>query len=175
MDGLETLTDPVYVGNLGELGLTELRARRDRCSEAEVGLSYARRIVHGRLDIVGAERQRRLGADSGPGTSLLERLPAILAEHVHAPGNGRLPQILAPAEIDLGASHTVDVIAPLSKMGGIGELPDEELDRIEAGLIEFEHQVSEQRRELHRVIDKLQEEVIRRYRSGEADVNDLLR
>jgi hypothetical protein len=157
------------------LGLTELRARRDRCSEAEVGLSYARRIIHGRLDIVGAERQRRLGTPNAAGTSLVDRLPAILAEHVHAPGNGRLPQILAPAEVDLAASHMVDTIAPLAKMGSIDELSHEELDKIEAGLIEFERQVSERRHELHRVIDKLQEEVIRRYRSGEADVNDLLR
>ena len=175
---METLTDPAYTDNLEGLDLKELRGRRDRCSEAEVGLSYARRIVHGRLDIVGAERQRRLGVETGetgPGTSLVERLPAILAEHVHAPGNGRLPQILAPAEVDLGASNTLDLIAPLSKIGSIGDLPNDELDQIEARLVEFEKQVSEQRRELHRVIDRLQEEVIRRYRSGEADVNDLLR
>jgi hypothetical protein len=173
--GMDTLTDPAYTGNLGELGLAELRARRDRCSEAEVGLSYARRMIHGRLDLVGAERQRRLGADDSTEGSLVERLPSILAERVHAPGNGRLPQILAPAEVDLEASHNVDHIAPLSKMGIINELSDEELEHIATGLMEFEGQVSAQRRELHAVIDKLSEEIIRRYRSGEADVNDLLR
>jgi hypothetical protein len=172
--GMDTLTDPAFTGNLQELNLGELRARRDRCSEAEVGLSYARRIVHGRLDIVGAERERRSGTGAALG-SLVDRLPAILSEHVHAPGNGRLPRIMIPAEVDLEASHTVDTIAPLASMGTVSDLPDEELNRIEAGLVEFEHEVSAQRRLLHVVIDKLQEEVIRRYRSGEADVNDLLR
>jgi len=173
---MQTLTSPTYIENLANLDIAELRARRDRCSEAEVGLSYARRMVHGRLDIVGAERKRRTSTEGGAdGRSLIERLPSILGDHAHAPGNGRLPQIMAPGEADLAATREVDAIAPLARMGALGELTDDQLVAMEKGLVEVEVEVSGRRRELHTVFDKLQDEVIRRYRSGEADVNDLLR
>jgi hypothetical protein len=141
-----------------------------------VGLSYARRIVHGRLDLLHAEARRRSGADSEHGaSSLLEHLPEILADHVHAPGNGRLPLIMAPGEGDLDATRQVDAIAPLAMMGALGQVSEGELALVEAELVDLERQISGHRKELHEVFDKFQEEIIRRYRSHEADVNDLLR
>lgn len=172
---LETLTDPSFTEDLSALHISDIRARRDRCSEAEVGVSYARRMVHGRLDIVHAEQRRRQGEDDGDISSLVEQLPRILGENVHAPGNGRLPQIMAPAESDLVATREVDAVAPLAVMGRLERLSDEELTGLEANLTAIERRISGQRHQLHGVFDKLQEEIIRRYRSGEADVNDLLR
>jgi hypothetical protein len=173
---LEVMTAPAYTADLGKLDINEVRARRDGCSEAEVGLSYVRRLVQGRLDIIDAEIHRRgTGEGAVDVASLVAQLPEILADHVHAPGYGRLPQIMAPGDIELGDTLGLDAIAPLDSMGTLADLPDDELSAMEAALVEFERDVSRRRRELHGVFDKLQEEVIRRYRSGEADVNDLLR
>lgn len=176
---LEALTDPSYTERLSTLPIAEVRARRDRCSEAEVGVSYARRLVHGRLDIVHAEQRLRQGEGGSGGRgdihALVEQLPQILAENVHAPGNGRLPQIMAPGESDLVAAREVDAVAPLAVMGRLERLSDEELATLEGELHAVEQRISGQRHQLHDVFDKLQEEIIRRYRSGEADVDDLLR
>jgi hypothetical protein len=52
---------------------------------------------------------------------------------------------------------------------------NDDLVLVEGSLVDLEQRISGHRRELHDVFDRLQDEVIRRYRSGEADVNDLLR
>jgi hypothetical protein len=43
-----------------------------------------------------------------------------------------------------------------------------------AELEEFEREVSKTRRSMHVVLDRLKEEIVRRYRTGEANVDDLL-
>ena len=44
--------------DLFELSLDELRNRRDRSQAVENTLSYVRRLIHGRLDIVRGEPRR---------------------------------------------------------------------------------------------------------------------
>ena len=41
---------------LGELGLAEVRARRDDAAQEETDLSYLRRLLHARIDLVRAEQ-----------------------------------------------------------------------------------------------------------------------
>ena len=60
---LGELLQPVYLGDLTTRAMDEVRAMRAECQEVETGLSLLRRVVQGRLDIVGLERQRR--ADGG--------------------------------------------------------------------------------------------------------------
>ena len=48
-----------YLAGLEQRAITDVRAMRAECQEIETGLSYLRRLVQGRLDIVGAEQQRR--------------------------------------------------------------------------------------------------------------------
>jgi hypothetical protein len=60
------------------------------------------------------------------------------------------------------------------ELGAVGSLPDERLGTIAEQLEEFERRVSQRRRALHTAIDALQEEMLRRYKSGEASVDALL-
>jgi hypothetical protein len=63
------------------------RARlRRRAEQEEVNLSYTRRLLQGRLDIVRRELQRRAEHD---GRSLVDLLPEILAEKGRGPAHGR--------------------------------------------------------------------------------------
>ena len=78
---------------------------RAECQEVETGLSLLRRLVQGRLDIVGLELTRRL--EGGPPTDLADlitKLPEVLSDRTHAPGTGRLPQLMSPGEMPASSS-----------------------------------------------------------------------
>ena len=54
-----------FLDGLPELPVDQLRERRAEAEQEETDLSYARRLLHGRLDLLRAEQERR----SGPGTA----------------------------------------------------------------------------------------------------------
>ena len=98
------MQDPAGFGddallNLGDKSNDELRALLDQLSAEEDELSYRRRVLHGRIDILRAELVRRLAeGQSEPhdvisGTDL-DRLIAILASDLR----GTPP--VRPDEID---------------------------------------------------------------------------
>ena len=50
---LDVVTDPSFLSNLDTREMDELRAVRSRCQSLENSLSYVRRLIQGRVDIVG--------------------------------------------------------------------------------------------------------------------------
>ena len=168
--------NPSYLADLEELSLTELRAKRQACAELETDLSYLRRLVQARVDLIVAESERRhLGLSEPAPEALVEQLPQILCEHTHAAGLGRLPAIFAPAEgaqLSLGAR--VEELLPSDKLESLATLGSDELSELLTRLSDLERDVSGERRALHDIQDRLQEELVRRYRSGEANVDALL-
>ncbi len=172
---LNALLAPAYLEGLSSLPIAEIRSRRDQATEVEVGLSYVRRLVQGRLDIVLAEvHQRETGNPGGDISDLVQRLPEILGDRVRAPGMGRLPTLMAPAEVELTEVHRLDEIVDADSLGTLPERSDAELREIVDALAGFEHEVSAGRKSAFEVIDRLQEEIVRRYKSGEANVDTLL-
>ena len=164
-----------YVGDITALAMDDLRAKRAECQALEVGLSYQRRMAQGRLDIVAAEQRRRAeGGDPPSADDLIRNLAATLADRQRPPGVGRLPQLMAPdaTEVDTSA---LDSIAGPGALARLIELADDELASVIDGLSTYEHEVSGRRRALHERIDGLQAEITRRYRTGEASVETLLR
>src|SRR4051812_2452360 len=148
---------------------------RAECQEIETGLSYLRRLVQGRLDIVGAEQQRRNeGAEPGDLSQLISQLPEILADRTRAPGFGRLPQLMAPGELDPDLTARLDAIVGHHDLETLPSLDDTDLSQMHDALESFEREVSGTRRQLFDRIDALQAEVTRRYRTGEASVESLL-
>jgi molybdopterin converting factor subunit 1 len=168
--------DPGYVADLGGLSLTDLRGKRQACAELETDLSYLRRLAQARLDLIVAESERRhLGLSEPAPDALVEQLPQILAEHTHAAGLGRLPTVFAPAEgTQLSLTARVEELLPSDKLGSLGTLSSAELSELLTSLSNLERDVSAERRALHDIQDRLQEELVRRYRSGEANVDTLL-
>jgi len=171
---LADLTDPSFLDGLHSWSLDVLHQRRREATEVETGLSYLRRIVQGRLDIAVAARDRcRQGAGADPST-LVEQLPQILSGHVQGPGLGRLTALLGPGELDPVLSARLEEALPEAALVSLDAMDQEELgQRIEA-LSELERHVSAQRRAIFAVIDTLQEEIVRRYKTGEATVDNLL-
>jgi hypothetical protein len=171
----DDLVAPGFLDGLTDMPLADVRARRGEANEVETGMSYLRRLIQGRLDILLAERHRRVaGEEAGDLADLVDRLPEILGEHVHAPGLGRLPTFMSPGEVDDSLMVRLDRIIPPSLLTALPTLDDAAFDRAVDGLVELEREVSARRHALHVVLDQLQDEIVRRYRDGEASVDNLL-
>ncbi|MDH6141369.1 MULTISPECIES: ABC transporter substrate-binding protein [Kitasatospora] len=160
---------------LAALGLAELRMLRTDALEQEADLSYLRRLLQGRVDILRAELDRRtLARQPAPAAeTLLHRLPQILADapspvrqsarHVTL-GTPRGEQYQEQADALMGDVQLADLAAHAS-----AELLAA-LDRLTAS----EREISGRRSELQRTADWCSAEITRRYREGEARVEDLL-
>ncbi|MDH3753294.1 MAG: hypothetical protein OEU32_05425 [Acidimicrobiia bacterium] len=172
----ERLTSPDYIADLTERPLDEVRAMRSECQAVENALSLVRRVVHGRLDIVGGEQaRRREGRPAEAISDLIDALPALLADRA---GGGGLPQ-RPPQEIDPTEAadqliSELDETVVTGQLGSLADRTDEELEHDVTALGSFEATISARRRRMHDVIDALQAEITRRYRTGEATVDSLL-
>lgn len=74
--------------NLRERSVDELRSLLDELYEEEQKVSYRRRVLHGKIDILRAELVRRLKEDREAGKGVvsgsdIERLIEILANDLH--------------------------------------------------------------------------------------------
>jgi hypothetical protein len=172
---LGALLDPSYLGDLPARDMSTVRAMRAACQEVETGLSILRRVVQGRLDIVGLELHRRAeGGDPEDLSDLIARLPEVLSDRTHAPGVGRLPQMMTPGEMPPELEAELEAIVGAGHLADLPTVDDATLRSMADQLAAFEQRVSGHRRDLFERIDALQAEITRRYKTGEASVDSLL-
>ncbi len=173
---LDRLFAPGYVDDLAGRSLDELRAMRAEFDRAETAVSYLRRVVQGRLDVVHGIL-RHVATGDADLAALIEELPAIMGAGPPRPaGPGRLPTHLAPDLEAVADDLTADVDAVLDP-GDIGGLParsEAELRQLSSNLVELEERISAQRRELHLRMDTVQAEIVNRYKSGQVSPDGLL-
>lgn len=173
---LERLFAPGYVDDLAGRSLEELRAMRSEFDTAETAVSYLRRVVQGRLDVVQGIL-RHVGSPDAGLAGLIEELPAIMGGGPPRPaGPGRLPTRLAPDMEAVDDELTAEVDAVFDP-GRIGELPaksEAELQALSARLVELEERISGERRQLHERMDAVQAEIVNRYKSGQVSADGLL-
>jgi hypothetical protein len=163
------------VDDVTTLSMDDLRAKRAESQATETGLSYLRRLAQGRLDIVAAEQRRRTdGAAPVDAEHLVENLSDILGDHLLAPGNGRLSQMLGP-DLEEFDTAELDAIAGPGRLSNLGDASDDDLAELVVSLSAFEADLSAKRRALFETIDALQAEITRRYKTGEASVESLLK
>jgi hypothetical protein len=160
-----------YVLSLSELNLPDLRERRDEAAQEETDLSYLRRLLHARIDIVRAEQQ---GRSSGGKSKIVDQLAAILSGNAIGPamGSGRHQQL----EPSRAGEHRrqAEALVGDADLSDVGSLSDKQLvDALEV-YAEEEVSVSTRRREVQKVMDTINAEIAGRYRSGTASVDDLL-
>src|SRR5690554_5280535 len=74
---IDQVLDPAFLADLDDLDLEELSRRRRLADDVENELSYYRRLLHGRMDLIRFEQRRRRGEES---RSLIEALPQILSD-----------------------------------------------------------------------------------------------
>lgn len=160
-----------YLTGIDARILAEVRRLRDDAEQEETDLSYLRRLLHGRIDILKAELSRRNGESEG---DLIASLPHILADGAR------------PAPRGLGRHLAVEPTAVNEHRRGpevllndvdSADLParsTEELTAVMTALEAEERSYSDQRRAVQRVVDACSAEITRRYREGSASVTDLL-
>lgn len=170
---LESMIDIPEPTDLSALELADLRARRSQLEEVENGLSYARRMIQGRLDTLAIELERRRSG-SGDEVRMVSRLPRALADRTRSDGVPRPPAVLEPpAWADEIVGEVDEYLTPTQK-ADLPSIDDVELSEVIEQIAQVERKLSEARHSLHSRIDRIQEEIIGRYRSG-APVDDLLR
>lgn len=168
---IDRVLAPDYLTHLEALNLTEVRDRRDDAAQEETDLSYLRRLLHGRIDIVRAEQKRRA---EGGSESVVNQLVAILADNAVGPatGSGR-HQSLEPSRAEAHRRH-VEALVSDADLSDVASLPDERLDLALRTYVAEEASVSQRRRQVQAVVDRLNDEIGRRYREGTASVDELL-
>jgi hypothetical protein len=172
---LERLFAPEYLDGLSERSLDDVRAMRAESQEAETAVSYLRRVAQGRLDLIHACLDREDGDGRGDLEALVARLPSILGSGPPRPsGPGRLPSQMLPDMNRDGLTHEIDAVLDVDRIGELPSMSEAELRAMAAQLTELEARISDERRALHERIDKLQAEIVSRYKTGEASVDGLL-
>ncbi|WET79366.1 aerial mycelium formation protein [Amycolatopsis sp. QT-25] len=169
---IDRVLGPGYLSDLGELTLSVLRERRDEAAQEETDLSYLRRLLHARIDIVRAEQRRR--TSGGDESSVVERLAAILADNAIGPatGSGR-HQRLEPSRAGEHRRFAEALIGD-TDLSDVSTLSDEKLINALNRYADEEVSVSSYRREVQEVMDTINAEIATRYRKGTASVDDLL-
>lgn len=168
--GLDRVTAPDLLERAAGAPIDQVRALRDQCKDEEIRLSFARRMLQGRLDIVRAEVTRRA---EGGATDLLASLPSILAD---APtessiGRSRSAPVYLPPE-DGGRRH--DDVLDDASLGRLPDLDDAELAAVAERLAQEERRVSSVRRTVLEHLDGLQAELVRRYQAAGDDLDDVV-
>jgi len=93
---IDRVLDPGFTAGVERLGLPELRARREEAEAEEADVSYLRRLLQGRLDILRAELVRRSAGGTQDVAGLLAGLPSILSDE--APGTfSAVPRVQVPS------------------------------------------------------------------------------
>jgi hypothetical protein len=160
-----------YLDRVSSAPMAELRTMRDEANQEETDLSYIRRLVQGRMDIIRAELARRAGDGTG---SLLDDLPSILADQGRAPAHGMGKHAtVEPSRADEHRRYVEQLVADVG-LSDVGSLDEDELQTVLEALRGEEEDLSAKRHQVFQVADACSAELTRRYRDGEADVADLL-
>jgi hypothetical protein len=173
-DELDRILTSTYLDDISSRSLSEIRAMRTECQEAEQALSYLRKLIQGRLDIVhtylehpGSDALRDLGA-------LVNDLPGILSSSRRPSGPGHLPMLLSPDTEEEDLTAELDAILGADEIGTLADLDLDQLNSVAGQLEVIERRVSKERRALHERIDTLQAELVERHKTGRASVDGLL-
>jgi len=164
---IDKVLDPEFLVDLPDWPLDELRVRQAECLEIETEVSYVRRMTQARIDILEAELDRR--ASGGSVGDLIAALPEILAdEGPRAPvEKSRLTRRLAPS-MDIEWRRGRERLITDATLAKLPNLDDDELRSTIRELGELEKEVSQQRRELHQVIDRMEADLAARHKVGQA-------
>jgi hypothetical protein len=159
---IDRVLAPEFTDGLQDIDQDEVRERRDLSRAEREYLSYLRRLVQGRRDILQAElERRRRGGDEG---TLLELVAAILADAPTGSSRGEALVFTIPDEEISLARRRVERLVSDSRLSDLPRLTDEELEEAVTRIDEEERNLSDLRSRVLQVHDTLQAEYVRRWR-----------
>ncbi len=142
------MTDAEASPHLAELPLADLRTYRQRLRDEEEKISYWRRLVHARIDLVRA-------GTLNEGPLSLNDLVRVLGDTGSGEARSRLVGVRAS-----------EALPALPQLDEVWSVPDTEADveGVLSRLSAAEEQLTQYRRALHERIDEATGELIARYR-----------
>jgi len=159
---IDRITAPAFGEDPSSLDIDEVRRRRDDCLAEREYLSYLRRLLHGRLEILRAEVKARADGVEIP---LVDRLAAILGTDVPSgPSRGEALRLGLPEEEMNNARRRVERLMASAAFSDPETMDDEAVQRAIASLEDEETQVSALRRTVMDLQDIFQDEMKRRYK-----------
>jgi hypothetical protein len=151
-----------FTDGLGELDDAEARRRRDLARAELEYLSFLRRLLQGRRDILRDELDRR--RSGGEPQSVVERVVSVLSEGSRGPSRGEAPIVPLPDEELALARRRVERLLSDAHLSDLGSLSDQDLEGAVARIEEEERGVSGTRSQVIQALDLLQAEMKRRLR-----------
>ena len=168
----DIIADPSFAAAPGDLDSATLRSRRQLCLEVDRELSYQRRLLHGRLDLIDFEQRRRRGDVAA---NALESLGEILDEVGGGEGRRATDTLSTdPIVLDRPGRRDVDLVLTDDTMSRLDEMTDDDLDGARTRIEEIERDISAQRRTVHHAEALLAAELAERYRAGTISTDELI-
>jgi len=151
-----------FTEGLGDLHEDEVRRRRDLARSEREYLSFLRRLLQGRRDILRDELdRRRTGGEPQP---VVERVVSVLSEGSRGPSRGEAPVAPLPEEELSRARRRVERLLSDAHLSDLPSLSDQDLEGAIGRIEEEERGVSDTRSRVIAAHDALQEEMKGRYR-----------
>lgn len=166
---VERITDPSFLDGLEARSLEELRAMDDEAREAELEVSFERRLYQARIDIVRAELERR---EKGDDSNIVDRLAQILASDSPRPSNdqplpSRAPDLnRMPRNADVPRRREEEVVGETT-LARLPRMSTEEVREALEALKEREGEISHRRKRVHGVVDRIQDALVEKLRVQE--------
>lgn len=151
-----------FTDALDRLDDREVRRRRDLARAELEYLSFLRRLLQGRRDILRDELDRR--RSGGEPQSVVERVVSVLSEGSRGPSRGDAPMVSLPDEELALARRRVERLLSDAHLSDLASLSNEDLEGAVSRIDGEERGVSETRSRVIRSLDLLQDEVKRRLR-----------
>lgn len=154
----DQIFDSGYLADPSAMSTEDLKSRRLECSSLEEEVSYTRRMIQGKLDIL---KHAGIASGSNAGLSaIIEALPSILADEPSRSKGGRRHMKLAVPGREGRRESDRLLGSPLDPTGMTPEEIESAIQRLGAA----EKEASGQRRRLLDLIDAIDQELVRRYR-----------
>lgn len=173
---IDRVLAPGFADDLGSLSHDELLDRRGEAEQEEADLSYQRRLLQGRLDLLRAELARRAGDADAPATpvpgsrsdaDIVAALTKVLTDE-RPPGAGKFTGRTAGLTPSRVGEHRREAEAAAADVrhSDLASLDDAELADAVERLSELERRTSTARRSVQRIIDALSAEIAARVETG---------
>lgn len=158
---IDQVLAPGFTDDLASLEPDEVRRRRDLSHSEREYLSFLRRLLQGRRDILRDElERRRTGGEPQP---VVDRLVHVLAEGSRGPSRGEAPVVPVPEEEMALARRRVERLVSDAGLSDLEALSDADIEGAVARIDDEERSVSDARNRVMEVHDALQSEIKRRY------------
>jgi len=165
---VQRLLAPDYVTTLDARSIDELRAMHEECAQAELALSYYRRLAQARMEILEAEHQRR--ERGGSVGDLVADLPRILSAESgrSTVATTRGAPAADPPVIELHWPDHREQLVVDTTLANLTEIDAAELAGTLGSLHDFERELSDLRTQMHVVMDAIDHVIADRRVAGTA-------